>query len=112
VTGSEKQQKLANWQIIWQICLSPWPCELVRDLLSGQAAARASSTPTIERWCRPGNLGNLRYHEPGFVAVTTDGAHCLIETKGLEDVNVAFKDRAAHLWCENVTVLTGTPGRT
>jgi type III restriction enzyme len=55
------------------------------------------------------NVGNLRYYEPDFVAVTTDGAHYLIETKGLEDVNVAFKDRAAHLWCENATVLTGTP---
>jgi type III restriction enzyme len=55
------------------------------------------------------NVGNLRYYEPDFVAVTTDGRHYLIETKGLEDVNVALKDRAAHLWCENAGVLTGTP---
>ncbi len=55
------------------------------------------------------NVGNLRYYEPDFVAVTTDGAHYLIETKGLEDVNVAFKDRAAHLWCENASGLTRTP---
>jgi type III restriction enzyme len=53
------------------------------------------------------NVGNLRYYEPDFVAVTLDGAHYLIETKGLEDVNVAHKDRAAQLWCENATVLTG-----
>jgi type III restriction enzyme len=50
--------------------------------------------------------GNLRYYEPDFVAVTEDGVHHLIETKGLEDVNVAHKDRAAYLWCENATILT------
>ena len=55
--------------------------------------------------------GNLRYYEPDFVAVTADGAHHLIETKGQEDVNVAHKDRAARLWCENATQLTGSRGR-
>jgi type III restriction enzyme len=53
--------------------------------------------------------GNLRYYEPDFVAVLADGSHYLIETKGLEDVNVAHKDRAAQMWCENATMLTGTP---
>ena len=53
--------------------------------------------------------GNLRFYEPDFVAVTDDGASHLIETKGLEDVNVAGKDRAARLWCENATQLTGQP---
>jgi type III restriction enzyme len=52
--------------------------------------------------------GNLRYYEPDFVAVTVDGNHHLVETKGLEDVNVANKNRAATLWCENASVLTGT----
>jgi type III restriction enzyme len=55
------------------------------------------------------NMGNLRYYEPDFVAVTLDGSNYLIETKGLEDVNVANKDRAATLWCENATLLTGKP---
>ena len=55
--------------------------------------------------------GNLRYYEPDFVAVTDDGTHYLIETKGLEDVNVANKQRAAELWCENATLLTGTAWR-
>jgi hypothetical protein len=36
-----------------------------------------------------------------------DGTYYIIETKGLEDVNVANKDRAAQLWCENTTRLTG-----
>ncbi|HLK55290.1 MAG TPA: hypothetical protein VKU00_01920, partial [Chthonomonadaceae bacterium] len=33
----------------------------------------------------------------------------LIETKGREDLDVAHKDRAAGIWCENATLLTGTP---
>lgn len=53
------------------------------------------------------SVANLRYYEPDFVAVTEDGIHHLIETKGREDVDVAFKDRAAELWCENATLLTG-----
>ncbi len=55
------------------------------------------------------HAGNLRYYEPDFVARAGDGTHHLIETKGLEDVNVANKDRAAKLWCENATLLTGKP---
>jgi type III restriction enzyme len=55
------------------------------------------------------NAGNLRYYEPDFVAVTLDGRRLLIETKGREDIDVAHKDRAAAIWCENATLLTGTP---
>jgi type III restriction enzyme len=54
-------------------------------------------------------LSNLRYYEPDFVAVTADGTHYLLETKGREDIDVAHKDRAAHLWCENAMLLTGKP---
>lgn len=52
-------------------------------------------------------VSNLRYYEPDFVAVLADGAHFLIETKGREDVDVVHKDRAAQVWCENATLLTG-----
>jgi len=52
---------------------------------------------------------NLRYYEPDFVALTKDGTHYILETKGLEDVNVVNKDRAAILWCENTTRLTAKP---
>lgn len=52
---------------------------------------------------------NLRYYEPDFVAVDTDGHNHLLETKGREDIDVAFKDRAAIIWCENATLLTGIP---
>ena len=34
------------------------------------------------------------------------GTHHIVETKGLEDVNVPNKDRAARLWCENTSALT------
>jgi type III restriction enzyme len=54
------------------------------------------------------SVANLRYYEPDFVAVTTDGVHHLLETKGREDVDVSHKDLAAALWCENATLLTGT----
>lgn len=54
------------------------------------------------------SAGNLRYYEPDFVAVLTDGVHYLIETKGREDPDVSHKDRAARLWCENATRLTST----
>jgi type III restriction enzyme len=55
------------------------------------------------------SASNLRYYEPDFVVLTKEGTHYIAETKGLEDVNVANKDRAAHLWCENTTKLTGKP---
>jgi len=55
------------------------------------------------------NAGNLRYYEPDFVVLTGDGIHYIVETKGLEDTNVANKDRAAQLWCENTTRLAGKP---
>lgn len=54
------------------------------------------------------SVGNLRYYEPDFVAVLSNGSHYLIETKGREDPDVSHKDRAARLWCENATRLTGT----
>jgi type III restriction enzyme len=54
------------------------------------------------------STSSLRYYEPDFVAVLKDGSHRLIETKGREDPDVAHKDRAAKLWCENATDLTMT----
>jgi type III restriction enzyme len=51
---------------------------------------------------------NLRYYEPDFVAVDKDGVHYVIETKGQENIDVAYKDRAATIWCENATLLTET----
>lgn len=41
--------------------------------------------------------------------MASGGTHSIVKTKGLEDTNVANKDRAAQLWCENATALTGKP---
>jgi len=49
---------------------------------------------------------NLRYYYPDFVAVDADGTHWLIETKGMESEETAYKDQAAAHWCENATALT------
>lgn len=40
--------------------------------------------------------------------VISEGEHWLVETKGREHIDVANKDRAAKLWVENATRLTGT----
>ena len=57
------------------------------------------------------NNANLRYYYPDFVVRAEDGTHWLIETKGAETIEVAHKDRAAILWCENATLLTATGWR-
>jgi type III restriction enzyme len=54
---------------------------------------------------------SLRYYYPDFVAVDLGGTHWLIETKGAETEEVSFKDRAATVWCDNATQLTGTVWR-
>ena len=51
-------------------------------------------------------VSNLRYYQPDFVAILSNGIHYLIETKGREDTDVVHKDRAAQIWCENATQLT------
>jgi len=53
------------------------------------------------------NNANLRYYYPDFVVKNDLGEMWLVETKGQESLEVAFKDRAAKLWCENATKLTG-----
>ena len=79
----------------------------------------AEQRPDVERFAKlPSRFGfaisytdsaaNLRYYEPDFVVVTAEGIHHLVETKGREDIDVRHKDRAAQLWCENATALTGT----
>ncbi|HVB25811.1 MAG TPA: DEAD/DEAH box helicase family protein, partial [Ktedonobacteraceae bacterium] len=53
------------------------------------------------------NNANLRYYYPDFVVKTDMGEMWLVETKGQESLEVAFKDRAAKMWCENATTLMG-----
>ncbi len=55
--------------------------------------------------------GNLRHYYPDFVVVDDDGVSYLVETKGLEDIEVANKDRSAIIWTEKATALTGQAWR-
>jgi type III restriction enzyme len=57
------------------------------------------------------NNANLRYYYPDFVVKTELGEMWLVETKGQGSLEVAFKDRAARMWCENATKLTGEQWR-
>lgn len=56
-------------------------------------------------------IGNLRHYYPDFVVVNTQDDHYLVETKGREDTEVLNKDRAATVWAENATELTGQQWR-
>lgn len=92
-------------------CENEYEKEFARFLQKAEDVQRFAKLPeqfgfTIEY---TDNMGNLRFYEPDFVVLTSDGTHFIAETKGLEDVNVANKDRAAQLWCENTTSLTGKP---
>jgi type III restriction enzyme len=53
------------------------------------------------------SAASLRFYEPDFVVRLGGGGLRLVETKGREDTDVAHKDRAARLWCENASGLTG-----
>jgi type III restriction enzyme len=53
------------------------------------------------------STGSLRFYYPDFVLRLTDGAHLVLETKGLEDVEVSLKDRRARKWCQDASALTG-----
>jgi type III restriction enzyme len=53
------------------------------------------------------STGALRYYYPDFVVRLDDDTHAVVETKGLEDPEVARKDLRARRWCEDATRLTG-----
>ncbi len=53
------------------------------------------------------NASNMRYYYPDFVVKLDNGEYWIVETKGAETIEVAHKDRAAIIWCENATMLTG-----
>lgn len=52
---------------------------------------------------------NTRYYEPDFVAVDNDDVHYVIETKRQQNIDGAFKGRAATIWGEDPTLLTDVP---
>jgi len=48
----------------------------------------------------------MRYYYPDFV-VRTKGGMFVVETKGLEDLEVARKDERMKQWCKDASKLTG-----
>jgi type III restriction enzyme len=53
------------------------------------------------------STGALRYYYPDFVVRLTDDTCLVMETKGIEDVEVALKDQRARTWCRDATRLSG-----
>jgi len=54
--------------------------------------------------------GGLRHYRPDFL-VRTPQAMYVVETKGLETVEVALKDQRMARWCSDATELTGVEWR-
>lgn len=50
--------------------------------------------------------GHFRLYQSDFLVRLTSGDHWLIETKGLEDLEVSRKDARARIWCRDATELT------
>ena len=51
--------------------------------------------------------GALRYYYPDFVVRLSDDTCLVLETKGMEDVDVELKDRRARKWCRDASALSG-----
>jgi type III restriction enzyme len=51
--------------------------------------------------------GALRYYYPDFVVRLVDDSCLLVETKGIRDQDVPFKDKRARRWSRDATRLTG-----
>lgn len=51
--------------------------------------------------------GALRYYYPDFIVRLADDTCLVLETKGMEDLDVALKDRRARKWCSDASALSG-----
>ena len=51
----------------------------------------------------------IRYYYPDFIVRLAAGEMWLVETKGIEDVEVERKDARATQWCRDVSAMTGIP---
>jgi len=54
--------------------------------------------------------GGMRYYYPDFIVRTKEGMF-VVETKGLEDLEVIKKDERIKQWCENASMITGNKWR-
>ncbi len=55
--------------------------------------------------------GGIRHYRPDFVVRCGDGCMYVVETKGLEDLEVPQKDARMDRWCEDASALTGQTWR-
>lgn len=53
------------------------------------------------------STGALRYYYPDFLIRLKDDSCLVVETKGLEDIEVARKDKRARKWCRDASRLAG-----
>jgi type III restriction enzyme len=51
--------------------------------------------------------GAIRYYYPDFIVRTATGENWLIETKGVEDIEVERKDARAIQWCQAASAMCG-----
>ena len=98
--------------------LTPCDSELERqfarwlDQGAADAAAFAKNEPAV-RFDVPyiSAAGGLRKYRPDFLVRSSSGAMFVIETKGLETVEVAQKDRRIEQWCRDAAALSGQAWR-
>jgi type III restriction enzyme len=53
------------------------------------------------------STGALRFYYPDFLVRMADDSCLVVETKGMEDIEVAHKDQRARRWCQDATSLSG-----
>ena len=51
--------------------------------------------------------GAIKYYYPDFIVRSVSGEMCLIETKGIEDLEVERKDARAIQWCRDASTVSG-----
>lgn len=94
-------------------CDNQFEAEFARFLDQAADVARFSKLPIQFGFAIPyiDTRGNSRNYYPDFVVVDKDEVSYVVETKGLEDVEVANKDCSAAIWAERATALTGQEWR-
>ena len=109
---------LVSWVRVWIVSARPGYPVLA---LSGTIRRGRVST-RFSIWCRARTILSGRspsfsttrrtWRDPDFVAVDSTGTHWLLETKGQESPEVAFKDRAADQWWRTPVASPGRFGAT
>lgn len=94
-------------------CDNQFEEEFARFLDNATDVARFSKLPMNFGFTIPytDSAGNLRHYYPDFIVVDRDDVRYVVETKGREDTDVRNKDRAATVWAESATRLTGEQWR-